>query len=113
MSQNGWASTGAPPASRISTTASAAVGQRRETKALAPGTRYSSKKAPISSGLVPAALAMCGRPTELASPASAIASSNSTGTPTELRRSTISRARVTRSCWARSHIGRIASMSIQ
>ena len=47
-SQKGWARTAAPPASWISSTASAAVGQRRETNAFAPGTRYSSKKAPIS-----------------------------------------------------------------
>ena len=102
-----------PPASRISPVASEAVGQRRETKALAPGTRYSSKKALISSGFVPAALAMWGRPTEEASPASAIASSKSTSTPSELSLATISSARVTRSCWARRHIGRIASTSIQ
>ncbi len=102
-----------PPASRISAVASEAVGQRRETNALAPGTRYSSKKALISSGFVPAALAMWGRPTEEASPASAIASSKETSTPSELSLATISSARVTRSCWARSHIGRIASTSIQ
>ena len=70
MSQKGWARTAAPPASWISPVASCAVGQRRETNAFAPGISYSSKKALISSGFVPAALAMWGRPTEEASPAS-------------------------------------------
>ena len=66
--------TATPPASRISSIACSALGQRRGTKALAPGTRYSSKKGPRSP-VAPAALAMCGRPIESAAPASRIASS--------------------------------------
>ena len=81
MSQKGWARTAAPPAPWMISIASGAVGHRLETNALAPGTSHSSKKALISSGFVPAALAMWGRPTEEASPASAIASSNLTPTP--------------------------------
>src|SRR3954463_7398603 len=79
MSQNGWARTAEPPAPWMMSVASAASGQRRDTKALAPGMSHSSKKALMSSGLTPAALAMCGRPTEEASPAWAIASSKVTG----------------------------------
>ena len=66
--------TATPPASRISSIACSAVGQRRGTKAFAPGTRYSSKKGPRSP-VAPAARAMWGRPIESASPASRIASS--------------------------------------
>ena len=51
--------TATPPASWISSIASAAVGQRRDTKALAPGTRYSSKNGPRSP-LAPAALGDVG-----------------------------------------------------
>ena len=54
-----------------------------------------------------------GRPTDEASPATAIASSKRTGTPCALRRSTISSARVTRSRWARPHAGAIAPVSTQ
>ena len=93
--------------------ASAASGQRRGTKAFAPGTSHSSKKALISSGFTPAALAMWGRPTDEASPAWAIASSKRTGTPCSLSRSTISSARVIRSRWARSQAGAIAVVSTQ
>ena len=67
--------TATPPASWISAIACSASGQRRGTKALAPGTRYSSKKGPRSP-VAPAALAMCGRPIESAPPASRIASSS-------------------------------------
>ena len=105
-SQYGCATTAAPPAAWIRSTASSALGQRRATNAFAPGTRYSSKNGPRS-GPAPAARAMCGRPMESAAPACATASSKVTSTPCSLRRSMISRARLTRSCWARSHAGAI------
>ena len=76
-----------------------------------PGIRYFSKNGPIS--VTPAALAMCGRPTEAASPAWAIAPSSVTSTPAALRLATISSARLTRSCWALSQVARIFSVSIQ
>src|ERR1700712_1954304 len=60
--------TATPPASWISPIASSASGQRRGTKAFAPGTRYSSKNGPRSP-VAPAALAMWGRPIESAPPA--------------------------------------------
>src|ERR1700748_1944230 len=64
--------TATPPASRISAIACSAFGQRRGTKALAPGTRYSSKNGPRSP-VAPAALAMCGAPIESRPRASALA----------------------------------------
>ncbi len=113
MSQKGWARTAAPPASWMIAAASAASGQRRATKAFAPGTSHSSKKALICSGSTPAAFAMWGRPTEFASPASAIASSSLTLTPWAFRRPMISSARETRSRCARSQAGAIAVVSTQ
>ena len=86
--------TATPPASWISSIACSAVGQRRGTKALAPGTRYSSKKGPRSP-VAPAARAMWGRPIESASPASRTASSRCRSKPSPRSFSTISPARVT------------------
>ena len=65
------------------------------------------------SGPAPAALAMCGRPIASAAPAWATAPSNVTSTPWERRRATISFALSIRSCWARSHAGRMRSGSTQ
>ncbi len=104
--------TATPPASRISSIACSALGQRRGTKALAPGTRYSSKKGPRSP-VAPAALAMWGRPIESAAPASRIASSRVRSKPSRWRFATISPARSRRSVCARSQAGAIFSRSIQ